>query len=226
MYRSTLQNKPFFHKAKNLLGQHFGTLLVTAYAGSNKKNTLWEVRCTACGTTKTLNSSDLQRAKSCGCIPGNKGTHRMTNTPQYAVYRSMIARCKNPKHPAWKNYGGRGISVHENWSSFENFWADMAPTYQPGLVLDRINNDESYSKENCRWVTYQESANNRRNTKYITTPMGTIPLALAAKKFNIGASTLHYRQNAKVPDNLLLSPPDVRNRFTTYSTADPTTDSL
>jgi hypothetical protein len=225
MYRSTLQDKPFFHKAKNLLGQYFGTQLVTTYAGSNKKKTLWEVLCTACGTTKTLNSSDLRRAKSCGCIPGNKGTHKMATTPQYAIYRSMVARCKNPKHPAWKNYGGRGISVHKDWSSFETFWTDMAPTYQPGLVLDRINNNANYSKENCRWTTYRENSNNKRNTRYVETPIGRIPLAIAAEKFKIGYSTLHYRQTKGVPDNILLSPPNVRNRFMTYSTADHIIDS-
>jgi hypothetical protein len=217
---STLQDKPFWHRAKNLLGLTFGSVLVTHYEGSNGRKTLWKVVCTACGSIKTLNSTDLQRAKSCGCLQKQsistaQKTHGMTKTPIYAIYRSMIDRCKLPTHQAWKNYGGRGIEVDDTWKNFIAFYNDMYPTYQPGLTLDRINNNGNYSKENCRWVTYEQNANNRRTSKFIDTPQGKMTIAQAARYYGIGTTTLHYRIKAGIAKSQLFTKPNVRNRFMT-----------
>jgi transposase-like protein len=90
----------------------------------------------------------------------------------YTAWRHMLARCSNPRDPSWKNYGGRGIKVCKQWDSFEVFYTNMGdcPT---GKSLDRINNNKSYSKENCRWATASEQTFNRRpyaRTRYRTTP--------------------------------------------------------
>jgi hypothetical protein len=82
----------------------------------------------------------------------------------------MIARTTNPKSKDWKNYGGRGIAPRERWLKFENFLMDMGEAL-PGMMLDRIDNDLGYFKENCRWVTAKESANNRRKA---TVPNETV----------------------------------------------------
>lgn len=82
-------------------------------------------------------------------------------------YRSMNARCYNPRHPHFKNYGGRGITVCKRWrASFYNFMADMGRR-PDGKCLDRRNNDKGYFKKNCRWVTNKKSTENRRNTVWI-----------------------------------------------------------
>jgi hypothetical protein len=79
----------------------------------------------------------------------------------------MLARCNNPKNNRYRYYGARGIAVCEDWKSFENFYVDMGdpPT---GLTLDRIDVDGNYCKENCRWVTTVEQANNKNNNHLLT----------------------------------------------------------
>jgi len=83
-------------------------------------------------------------------------------TRTYRKWDSMIARCHRPSHPAFKYYGGRGITVCDKWrNDFSAFLADMGEA-PPGLWLDRIDNAKGYEPGNCRWVTPSESARNRR----------------------------------------------------------------
>jgi hypothetical protein len=109
-----------------------------------------------------MGNSELQRVKAREmCIARNKPKHGKFGTPIYNVWAQMIARCTNPNSTSWHRYGGRGISVCDDWrKSFEVFYADMGDP-PIGLSLDRRNNDEGYSKANCRWATKQEQAMNR-----------------------------------------------------------------
>jgi len=77
------------------------------------------------------------------------------------VWAEMIQRCTNNNNPAFKNYGGRGITVCDRWREFQNFIDDMGPRPSGG-TLDRINNDKGYSPDNCRWVPVQVQACNKR----------------------------------------------------------------
>src|SRR6266478_4318317 len=98
---------------------------------------------------------------SWGCESKLNKKHGMTRTPTWNSWFSMIARCKYPKLPYFKNYGGRGITVCKRWLEFINFLADMG--IRPnGKTLNRRNNNKSYYKRNCKWSTPKEQMINRR----------------------------------------------------------------
>lgn len=195
------------HRAKDITGLRVGYLTAIRYHGSDGKKSLWEVKCD-CGKTIIRDPSQLKKLKargveaSCGCqkkatISRRLTKHGMSGHPAYWVWRSMVDRCRLPSHQAWANYGGRGIEVCDHWRErFENFWADMGPTYAKGLTLEREKNDLGYSKSNCVWATYKAQASNKRETITLDTPKGRMAAASAADAYGIKRTTLYWRLNA------------------------------
>ena len=85
--------------------------------------------------------------------------------PLYTCWKSLRSRCNNPNNKNFKDYGGRGITVCEQWDDFIVFTNDMGPKPTPKHSIDRINNDGPYSPDNCRWSTKKEQCLNQRMRK-------------------------------------------------------------
>jgi len=85
---------------------------------------------------------------------------------EYNIWKGMKKRCSNPKTPAYKDYGGRGIRVCDEWiKSFTSFFESVGPRPSLEFTLDRINNDGNYEPGNVRWATKIQQANNTRRNK-------------------------------------------------------------
>lgn len=156
----------------DLTGQRFGRLVVKVRRGSdNWKSSLWLCQCD-CGNNCLVSSHNLRtnHTQSCGCLQKEATsraltTHGYRNTKLYGVWNSMLSRCQRKNNSAFAHYGGRGISVCDEWRAFDGFlrWS-LANGYREGLSIDRIDNDKGYCPDNCRWETMKVQANNRRYT--------------------------------------------------------------
>lgn len=112
------------------------------------------------------------------------------------VFLAMHDRCDREKSTAYKNYGGRGISVCQRWrSSFADFVADMGPR-PAGAQLDRINNNGNYEPSNCRWASVAENAMNKRTTRNLTAFGETRHMAEWARLCGVSPSLIHLRLKA------------------------------
>lgn len=120
--------------------------------------------CTCGNYVKVLGASlRSSSSKSCGCLQREVALkHGKFGSKVYMAWQQMKDRCFNPKNKRYRDYGGRGITVCSEWLKFENFYSDMGDKPE-GLSLDRINNNGNYNKENCKWSTPKEQANNRRS---------------------------------------------------------------
>lgn len=158
-------------------GKRYGRLVVLKRDENKTSGTYWICQCD-CGNIKSINTSELggNRTKSCGCLKREilkkqqETTHGETNTRLYSIWRAMKKRCYQPTSAGYKNYGGRGIVVCDDWvCSYENFrdWA-LKNGYKENLTLDRLNNDGNYEPSNCRFSTYIQQANNKRTNRVLT----------------------------------------------------------
>src|SRR5580704_10326728 len=185
----------------DLTGRKFGKLTVLSlngtrhYPGGGSRR-LWQCRC-ECGVETKVAGNNLTNGHttSCGSKKHQSNYHGITNTPIYHVWENMLARCTNENHPSWKDYGGRGIKVCERWMDFSLFYKDMSGGYQPGLTIDRENNNAGYCKENCRWIPGSEQHLNTRATRKVTVGGVTMVAKEWSRKTGVTYGKLLWRLN-------------------------------
>lgn len=199
---------------KNLIGCIFGRWEVLEYAGSSGQGAKWRCRC-ECGTERPVNASALISGKSssCGCAARDANSLAARHghmrggkqSPTYSAWRSMLRRCSDAAHPSYANYGGRGIKVCERWKSFEAFLEDMGDRPE-GKTLDRVNGNGDYCKENCRWLTMKEQANNRANNHLLSYRGETRTVSQWASVLGIREGTIRSRLFRGATDEEALRP--------------------
>ncbi len=125
--------------------------------------------CQYCGGEWECRTTNIDNyiTKRCGCLVGKNTTHGLKSNRFYATWNNIFKRCTNPKNKAYKDYGGRGITVCEEWLDVRNFiaWAESTYPNIEGYTLDRIDNDKGYNPDNCRWADRITQVLNRRIMK-------------------------------------------------------------
>lgn len=158
--------------------------------------------CEMCSKTYKRPHSSLKQWEArrfcslkCSSLTGKTTTHGVSQTPIYHIWSGMMKRCYDKKCPVYKWYGGRGISISEEWKNPANFVKDMLPTYGIGLQIDRTDNNGNYEKGNCRWVTASENMRNRRTNRLITFRGETKTLTEWSEITGIKVGTIWARLN-------------------------------
>jgi|CXWL01.1.fsa_nt_gi hypothetical protein len=187
-------------KPIDVSGQTFHRLTVIEIDSRNKYgHVMWRCKC-ICGKIVIASGILIRRGgvKSCGCWRRegkSKGNwkHGTAKEKWYSVWHGMMDRCYNPNHPAYKNYGKRGIKVCFRWHDPRTFFKDMGYKPEPGLSIERVDNNLGYSPENCRWSTFMEQGKNRRNNHLIAYNSEVRHLSEWARIYHLSNSTLSYR---------------------------------
>ena len=198
---------------KDLSNQRFGKIVVLSYSHSDsRRKSYWLCQCD-CGSQKVICGSNLNSGNtvSCGCVELENRRLRMKSFEDkyyrhgqcysrlYDILRHMKQRCLNPNNKDYGLYGGRGISICDEWlgqNGFESFrnWA-MNNGYSDDLSIDRIDVNGNYEPSNCRWTTAKTQANNRRTNLCYLIDGETKTLAEWCKTFGKNYGTIYYRIN-------------------------------
>ena len=195
-------------KRKNLIGQTFGRLTVIAEGetrelSNKRKQYYWLCQCNCGSKPKEINQNCLLNGEtiSCGCYHSEHNheygfKHGMSNTRIYTIWSGMIQRCCNPNAKNYPRYGGRGITICEEWKEFKNFydWSKISG-YTDNLTIESLDNNGNYCPENCTWITKQNQMRNTRRNHYIKYNDEELTLTEWARKFDMNVETLRYQVN-------------------------------
>lgn len=184
----------------DLSGQIFGRLTVLEQTENKNGRVQWKCRC-ECGNIVPVQSGCLRdgHTKSCGCLClelaiKRKTTHGMRNTPEYNVWTLMLRRCRNSNDDAFKNYGGRGITVCDEWQhDFMAFYKYVGKRPSSKHTIERIRNNGNYEPGNVRWATRSEQNNNSRGNHKITIHGWTMNLGQWARFVGKSRQTISSR---------------------------------
>lgn len=133
--------------------------------------------------------------------------HGFSYSSEYGTWKAMRHRCQNPTHADYDSYGGRGITVCDEWrGSFLAFYRDMGARPSQKYTLERLDNDKGYSKDNCIWATRSVQQANKRDTHRVTFQGRTQALKQWAKELGFSPGTLHGRYKQNPDPEYLFSP--------------------
>ena len=204
----------------DITGQKFGKLTAVKFSHRHNSKLFWEFICD-CGNTHKAAIAQVRckNTNSCGCLHKETITkHGMWNSLEYRSYQGMLQRCSNPNNTGYKDYGGRGITVCGRWlgkDGFTNFLEDIGYKPSQEYSIDRINVNGNYSKENCKWATPKEQANNRRTNIRVTFNEKDITISEFARVHNIKPNVLlgrMARNNISPEEAILLEVPHTKYR--------------
>lgn len=180
-----------------MIGKQYNDLTVESVFIEQKgkyKRTYMNCVC-VCGKHVKVQPHELLKGhiKSCGCLltrvlVERNTTHNKSRERLYQIYKDMCRRCYDPKRKAYKNYGGRGIKVCDEWkNNFMAFynWASTHPNYTETMTLERIDYNGMYCPENCTWIPKEEQSKNRRINHQITINGETHHIAEWARMMNV-----------------------------------------
>lgn len=176
-----------------MIGQRFNKLVVISEHAQRKNGSKAFVCQCDCGKTTVIRKDTLKsKSKSCGCEKGNR-IHNQSKSEIYSIWKGMRNRCTNKKSKAWQYYGAKGITVCEEWSSFNQFVVDMGPRPSKKHSIERKDTTKGYSKENCKWATIAEQNRNKTSSIFLTYNGKTQSLKDWAKEIGKPYDALHYR---------------------------------
>lgn len=197
---------------KDITGRRHGKLTAITMVGKNNiGRALWLCKCD-CGGEIVVSAQGLAGktgTKSCGCLlaevnklrpvrnstnlkHGESGGKSGRRSGEYVVWASMRQRCYNKSHSTYKDYGSRGIVVCKRWlDSYECFLQDMGRRPSSSHSLDRIDPNGNYEPENCRWVTWDVQANNKRKSISVVLFGKSMSIPEASRTSKVPQRTLH-----------------------------------
>ena len=196
------------NRFKDLTGMKFGRLYVIEFLFKRNSKPVWKCKCD-CGNFVNAVSQELisGKTKSCGCYRKDylhyaKTTNGLSKTRVRSKWKNMMERCYNPSNASYKNYGGRGITVCEEWHILENFakWAyESGFSESCGLTIDRIDVNGNYEPSNCRWADMKMQSRNRRNNRFVSYMGESKTVAEWAELSGVNRATISYRAKNGIP---------------------------
>lgn len=177
----------------DLTGKQFGKLTVVKLDKVIGRKSYWICEC-ECGTIKSVRGDTLKVITSCGCVKRQQdiinlsieNNHNMTHHPLYKIWNAVRSRCENPNNSSYKDYGGRGIQLCDEWHDVCAFisWAENNG-WKNGLTIERKDVNDNYCPENCEWIPMKYQVRNRRNTVRFTIDGIEDSLINWAEKFGV-----------------------------------------
>lgn len=205
---------------RNLKGQRFGLRVVEEFVAIHNGQAVWRVRC-ACGSVSEVQRSTLVTAQSCGCVQPEAarrartlhgGSPRTGTSKTYRIWQRMKARCFTPSASRYRNYGGRGVTVCDQWKgSFQSFLNDMGEC-PPGHSIERMDVNGNYEPGNCCWIPLPDQQRNTTRSRFVELGGQRMCLSEAARTLGIHPRTLSSRIAAGWSDAELSRPPSPRRR--------------